>query len=79
MVMPGRDLSPPALHEMLETGVTVAAAVPTVWLALLPTSTRTASGSRRSSAWLIGGSSCPRAVIERFQDTTACACCMPGA
>ena len=31
MVLPGHDLSPAALHEMVECGATVALAVPTVW------------------------------------------------
>ena len=35
MVMPGREMTPKALFEMLEKGVTVTAAVPTIWLLLL--------------------------------------------
>lgn len=35
MVMPGRDMTPAALYEMLEMGVTITAAVPTIWLGLL--------------------------------------------
>ncbi|MEO1549758.1 MAG: long-chain-fatty-acid--CoA ligase [Pseudomonadota bacterium] len=68
MVMPGRDLTPAALHEMLEHGVTITAAVPTIWLMLLQH--MEAEGLRLSSLKrvVIGGSSCPRAVIEAFQD-----------
>jgi fatty-acyl-CoA synthase len=68
MVLPGRDLTPAALHEMLEMGVTIAAAVPTIWLALL--AHLDANGLKLSTLErvAIGGSSCPRAVIERFQD-----------
>lgn len=68
MVLPGRDLSPPAIHEMLEHGVTFTAAVPSIWLALLPwldANKKSFSTLRRVA---IGGSSCPRAVIERFQN-----------
>ena len=68
MVMPGRDLTPPAVYEMLELGVTISAAVPTVWMALL--AYLDANGLRFSTLErvAIGGASCPRAVIERFQD-----------
>ncbi|WP_112321569.1 long-chain-fatty-acid--CoA ligase [Oceanibium sediminis] len=69
MVMPGRDLSPAALYEMLEHGVTVTAAVPTIWLMLLnylETEQKRFSTLNRVA---IGGSSCPRSVIERFQNT----------
>jgi fatty-acyl-CoA synthase len=68
MVLPGRDLTPAGLYEMLETGVTFTAAVPTIWMALL--AHLDANGLRLSTLErvAIGGSSCPRAVIERFQD-----------
>lgn len=67
MAMPGRDLSAPALHAMLERGVTVTAAVPTVWLALLDHLRR--EGARLSTLRrvFIGGSACPQAVIEAFE------------
>ncbi len=68
MVMPGRDLSPPAIFEMLEHGVTFTAAVPSIWLGLLPW----LDANRKSFSTLervaIGGASCPRAVIARFQN-----------
>jgi fatty-acyl-CoA synthase len=67
LVMPGRDLTPPALHELLEEGVTVTAAVPTVWLALLAHLEREGLELTSLDRVVIGGSSCPRAVIERFQ------------
>jgi len=68
MVMPGRDMTPAALYEMLEQGVTVTAAVPTIWLGMLQY--LRANGLRFSTLErvIIGGSSCPRAVIEAFQD-----------
>ena len=68
MVMPGRDMTPPAIYEMLEQGVTVTAAVPTVWLGLL--GWLRDNPDRRFSTLkrvVIGGSSCPRRVIETFQ------------
>ena len=67
MVMPGREMTPEALYEMLEKGVTVTAAVPTIWLLLLnylKTNNLKLSSLKRV---IIGGSSCPRAVIETFQ------------
>ena len=68
MVMPGRDLTPPAVYEMLEHGVTITLAVPTVWLGLLAHLDRNDLGFSSLDRVVIGGSSCPRAVIERFQN-----------
>ncbi len=67
MVMPGKNMTPEALFEMLEKGVTVTAAVPTIWLLLL--NYLKANNLKLSSLErvIIGGSSCPRAVIETFQ------------
>jgi fatty-acyl-CoA synthase len=68
MVMPGRDMTAAGIHQMLEMGVTITAAVPTIWLALL--AHMRANGLRLSTVnrVIIGGSSCPRAVIEAFQN-----------
>ena len=68
LVLPGRDLTPAGLYEMLEMGVTVTAAVPTIWLALLAWLEDTGAGLSTLERVFIGGSSCPRAVIERFRD-----------
>ena len=68
MVMPGNDMSPAGLYEMLEHGVTVTAAVPTVWLGLLQYLDAEKKGFSTLDRVVIGGSSCPRAVIEAFQD-----------
>lgn len=68
MVMPGRDMTPAGLYEMLEMGVTLTAAVPTIWLGMLQylkAENKTFSTLERV---VIGGSSCPRAVIEAFQN-----------
>ncbi len=66
MVLPGRQLQPAALYEMVECGATVALAVPTVWLdflAWLDSKRKTLPSLERV---VIGGSACPASVIERF-------------
>ena len=68
LVLPGREMTPEALYEMLEKGVTITLAVPTVWLLLLnylDTKNLKLSTLKRV---VIGGSACPRAVIEKFQN-----------
>jgi len=67
MALPGRDLTPPALHAMLERGVTVTAAVPTVWLGLLDHMRREGLRLSTLNRVVIGGSACPPAVIEAFE------------
>ncbi len=67
LVMPGRDLTPAALYELFETGVTVTAAVPSVWLPLLAYLDAEGLSLSTLQRVIIGGSSCPRAVIEGFQ------------
>jgi len=68
MVLPGRRLDPASLYEMLGHGVTVTAAVPTVWLPLLKHLEENALDLPTLNRVVIGGSSCPRAVIETFQN-----------
>ncbi len=68
MVMPGRDMTPAGLYEMLEMGVNMTAAVPTVWLALLQYLQANDLKLSTLKKVIIGGSSCPRAVIEAFQN-----------
>ena len=68
MVLPGRNLDPASLYEMLEEGVTVSAAVPTVWLPLLKYLGESGHKLPHLDRVGIGGSSCPRAVIEAFQN-----------
>ena len=67
MVMPGKEMTPGALFEMLEKGVTVTAAVPTIWLLLLNYLKANQLKLSTLERVIIGGSSCPRAVIETFQ------------
>jgi acyl-CoA synthetase (AMP-forming)/AMP-acid ligase II len=67
LIMPGRHLDGASLTELMNTErVTVAAGVPTVWLGLLrhlqATHTRLATVRRL----VIGGSACPRMLIEAF-------------
>ncbi|MEM6944887.1 MAG: AMP-binding protein, partial [Pseudomonadota bacterium] len=68
MVMPGRALDPASLCEMFDEGVTITAAVPTVWLPLLAHLRETKRTLPNLKRVVIGGSSCPRAVIEAFQN-----------
>jgi len=68
MVMPGRDMTPQGIYEMLEMGVTVTAAVPTIWLGLLQFLEAGKKSFTSLQRVVIGGSSCPRAVIEAFQN-----------
>jgi fatty-acyl-CoA synthase len=68
MVLPGRQLDPASLCEMLGHGVTITAAVPTVWLMLLTHLREHGLKLPDLDRVVIGGSSCPKAVIEAFQD-----------
>ncbi len=68
MVMPGRDMTPAGIYEMLEHGVTTTAAVPTIWLGLLQYLGAEEKAFSTLQRVVIGGSSCPRAVIEAFQN-----------
>ncbi|MEM0988997.1 MAG: long-chain-fatty-acid--CoA ligase [Pseudomonadota bacterium] len=68
MVLPGRQLDAASLYEMLGHGVTITAAVPTVWLPLLKHLKEDNLDLPTLRRVVIGGSSCPRAVIETFQN-----------
>lgn len=68
MVLPGRMMDAPSLYEMLGQGVTITAAVPTVWLPLLKHLKEHDLDLPVLNRVVIGGSSCPRAVIEAFQN-----------
>ncbi|MFO1147749.1 MAG: long-chain-fatty-acid--CoA ligase [Alsobacter sp.] len=68
LVMPGPKLDGPSIHQLLEDEkVTVTAAVPTVWLALLAHLEQTNGSISTLKRVLIGGSACPRAVTEKFE------------
>jgi fatty-acyl-CoA synthase len=68
LVLPGPKLDGASVYDLLEgEGVTMTAAVPTVWFMLL--SHMEANGLKLSTLKrvLIGGSACPRAMIEKFE------------
>ena len=68
LVLPGMKLDGASLHEMLESfGVTITAAVPTIWLALLQHLEATSGTLKTLKRVVIGGSACPRAMTEAFE------------
>jgi len=69
LVMPGARLDGPAIYELLEgEGVTCAAAVPTVWQALLLHLRETGGRPSTLKRVLIGGSAAPEALLRAFRD-----------
>lgn len=68
MVMPGRDMTSEGLYEMLNFGVTFTAAVPTIWMLMLQHLKNNDLELPMLERVIIGGASCPRAVIETFQN-----------
>jgi fatty-acyl-CoA synthase len=68
LVMPGAKMDGPSICELLETEkVTMSAAVPTVWLALLQYLEQTGKMLPYLKRVVIGGSACPRFMIEAFE------------
>lgn len=68
LVMPGARLDGPSLLELLNgEGVTLTAAVPTVWLGLLQHLEASGAGLDTLKRVVIGGSACPRAITEAFE------------
>ncbi len=69
MVMPGGKMDGASIFECLDTHkVTVTAAVPTVWLMLLQYLEESGKSLDILERVVIGGSACPRAMIETFQN-----------
>ncbi len=69
MVMPGAKLDGASIYELLDTQrVTFTAAVPTVWLMLLQHLEANKLKLPYLKHVVIGGSACPRAMTEKFQD-----------
>jgi fatty-acyl-CoA synthase len=67
LVMPGPDLSPPALAELIEgERVTLAAGVPTIWMGVLPELKGRDVSSLRDI--LCGGSAVPRSLSEAYRE-----------
>jgi fatty-acyl-CoA synthase len=69
MVMPGAKLDGASIYELLDRErITFTAAVPTVWLMLLQYLEQNALKLPHLRKVVIGGSACPRAMIQKFQD-----------
>ena len=69
LVMPGARLDGASIYELLDTEkVSFTAAVPTVWLMLLQYLEETGNKLPHLKKVVIGGSACPRAMTEKFQD-----------
>jgi fatty-acyl-CoA synthase len=69
MVMPGGKLDGASIYELLDSfRVTFTAAVPTVWLMLLEHLEANDLKLPYLKKVVIGGSACPRAMIQKFQD-----------
>jgi fatty-acyl-CoA synthase len=69
LVLPGPRLDGPSIYELLNTyKVTFTAAVPTVWLMLLQDLEKTGAKLPYLKRVVIGGSACPRAMTQTFQD-----------
>ncbi len=67
LVMPGPDLSPAAIVELVVTeGVTVAAGVPTIWMGALPLFAGRDTSSLR--AIVCGGSAVPKALSAGYRE-----------
>jgi acyl-CoA synthetase (AMP-forming)/AMP-acid ligase II len=68
LVMPGAKLDGASIYELLDKEqVTMTAAVPTVWLMLLQHMQTNNLGLPYLKRVMIGGSACPRAMIETFE------------
>jgi fatty-acyl-CoA synthase len=69
MVMPGAKLDGASIYELLDRErVSFTAAVPTVWLMLLQYLEENNLKLPHLRKVVIGGSACPRAMIQKFQD-----------
>jgi len=69
MVMPGAKLDGASVYELLDRyKVTFTAAVPTVWLMLLQDLDKTGGLLPNLKRVVIGGSACPRAMTQSFQE-----------
>ena len=69
LVMPGMKLDGASIYELLTScRVTCTAAVPTVWMMLLQYLDATGGRLPDLKRVVIGGSACPRAMTQKFQD-----------
>ncbi len=70
LVFPGPALAGKPLYELIEAErVTMSAGVPTVWQGLLSHAEQHGLTFTTMNRTVIGGSACPPAMIEKFQDT----------
>jgi fatty-acyl-CoA synthase len=69
LVMPGRDLSAPALAKLIESErVTVSAAVPTIWMDLLRFADEHAPDLSSIRLVVCGGSAVPLSLMQQFEE-----------
>ena len=69
LVMPGAKLDGASIYELLEScKVSITAAVPTIWMMLLSHLEQNGLTLPHLKRVVIGGSACPRAILEKFQD-----------
>ena len=69
LVLPGRNTSGPSLARLMqEEGVTVAAGVPTVWLALLDHLDKVGGEFPALERIIVGGAACPDALVRRIEE-----------
>jgi fatty-acyl-CoA synthase len=69
LVFPGARLDGASVHELLVSEhVTISAAVPTIWFALLQHMEKVGADLPDLKRVVIGGSACPRAVTQKFRD-----------
>lgn len=67
LVFPGAALDGKSVYELIEAeSVTMTAGVPTVWLGLLNHVDSINGSFKTMTRTVIGGSACPRSMIERF-------------
>jgi fatty-acyl-CoA synthase len=67
LVMGGPNFDPPTLHKLIvDEGVDLALAVPTIWLGMMQYLEKTGLGLGRLDRTAIGGSAVPRAMIEAY-------------
>jgi 3-(methylthio)propionyl---CoA ligase len=69
LVLPGRDLDGKSIYDLLtQEKVSFTAAVPTIWMMLLAHMKESNGKLDELERVVIGGSACPRAMMETFQD-----------
>jgi len=68
LVLPGRDFSPDNLARLIDTEkVTIAGAVPTVWIDILEIAGKTALSLESLRVALVAGSRPPESLLNRFE------------